>query len=138
MVKTLDRIEKKDFQKAWSIVREGLFIHHERDYERALKILDQLLEEIGEDNGHPLYDYLDALSTMIESYEKEHYPMGRSSGALVLQSLMEEHGLKQSDLPEVGSQGVISEIFHGKRQLTLRQIKALSERFQVSSSTFMD
>ena len=37
---------------------------------------------------------------------------------------MDEHGLTQSDLPEVGSQGVVSEIIHGKRELNVRQIRA--------------
>ena len=45
---------------------------------------------------------------------------------------MEEHDLTQSDLPEVGSQGVVSEILGGKRALNVRQIRALSERFGVS------
>jgi len=40
-----------------------------------------------------------------------------------LNALMEEHGLKQSDLSEIGSQGVVSEILSGKRQLNVRQIK---------------
>jgi HTH-type transcriptional regulator/antitoxin HigA len=50
---------------------------------------------------------------------------------------MEEHGLKQSDLPEIGSQGVVSEIPSGKRQLNVRQLKLLSERFKVSPAVFV-
>jgi HTH-type transcriptional regulator/antitoxin HigA len=50
---------------------------------------------------------------------------------------MEEHDLKQSDLPEIGSQGVISEILSGKRQFSVRQIKLLSKRFNVSPAVFM-
>jgi HTH-type transcriptional regulator/antitoxin HigA len=50
---------------------------------------------------------------------------------------MEEHDLKQSDLPEIGSQGVISEILSGKRQFNVRQIKLLSNRFKVSPAVFM-
>ena len=50
---------------------------------------------------------------------------------------MEEHELTQSDLPEVGSQGVVSEILSGKRKLNIRQIHALSERFGVSPSVFV-
>jgi HTH-type transcriptional regulator/antitoxin HigA len=44
---------------------------------------------------------------------------------------MREHGLKQTDLPEVGSQGVVSEVLAGRRALNLRQVKALSARFRV-------
>ena len=50
---------------------------------------------------------------------------------------MEEHGLTQSDLPEVGSQGVVSEILSGKRELNVRQIRVLAQRFGVSSAVFV-
>jgi HTH-type transcriptional regulator / antitoxin HigA len=50
---------------------------------------------------------------------------------------MGEHNLKQSDLSEVGSQGVISEILSGKRKLNLRQIKLLSKHFNVSPAVFL-
>jgi len=52
-------------------------------------------------------------------------------------NLMEEHCLKQSDLSEIGSQGVISEILSGKRQLNVRQIKILSKLFKVSPAVFI-
>jgi HTH-type transcriptional regulator/antitoxin HigA len=47
-----------------------------------------------------------------------------------------EHELTQTDLPEVGSQGVLSEVLHGKRELNVRQIRALADRFHVSPSVF--
>jgi HTH-type transcriptional regulator/antitoxin HigA len=50
---------------------------------------------------------------------------------------MEEHGLRQSDLFEIGSQGVVSEIISGKRQLNVRQLKLLGERFKVSPAVFV-
>jgi len=53
-----------------------------------------------------------------------------------LNALIEEQGLKQSDLSEIGSQGVVSEILSGKRQLKVRQVKILSNRFKVSPAVF--
>jgi HTH-type transcriptional regulator/antitoxin HigA len=50
---------------------------------------------------------------------------------------MEEHGLTQSDLPEVGSQGVVSDILRGKRELNVRQIRTLATRFHVSPAVFI-
>jgi len=50
---------------------------------------------------------------------------------------MTQHGLRQGDLPELGSQGVVSEILSGKRELNVRQIRALGERFGVSAATFL-
>ena len=50
---------------------------------------------------------------------------------------MDQHELKQSDLPEIGSQGVVSEILTGKRELNVRQVRALAQRFSVSAATFI-
>ena len=54
-----------------------------------------------------------------------------------LKYLMEQRGLKQTDLSEIGSQGVVSEILTGKRELNIRQVRALSKRFGVSAATFV-
>ncbi len=63
--------------------------------------------------------------------------MPEYGGADLLRFFMEEHRLSQSDLAEVGSQGVVSEILNGKRDLNIRQIRALSKRFGVSPSVFV-
>jgi HTH-type transcriptional regulator / antitoxin HigA len=59
------------------------------------------------------------------------------SGVEALRYLMREHGLNQGDLPEVGTQSVISEILSGKRQINLRQVRLLSERFGVPVDVFI-
>jgi HTH-type transcriptional regulator/antitoxin HigA len=51
---------------------------------------------------------------------------GQSAGFL-----MEQHGLRQCDLPEVGAQSVVSDELTGKRALNLRQVQALAQRFGV-------
>ena len=50
---------------------------------------------------------------------------------------MEAHGLTQSELPEIGSQGVVSEILSGERDLNVRQIRRLAKRFGVSPAVFI-
>ncbi len=50
---------------------------------------------------------------------------------------MDQHGVKQGELHEIGSQGVVSEILAGKRELNIRQVKALAQRFGVSVATFV-
>lgn len=54
----------------------------------------------------------------------------------MLAYLMQEHGLTQAELPEIGSQGVVSEILAGRRELNVRQIRALADRFHVSPAVF--
>lgn len=126
----------QEIQLHWAAISPLLTIHNEQEYDRAIERLHQLLDEVGTDERHPLYELLDTLATVIHVYEEEHYLMPAASGAEVLAYLMEEHGLTQSELPEVGTQGVVSEILRGKRELNVRQIRALAQRFGVSPAVF--
>ena len=109
----------------------------EKAYDCAIERLNALLNEVGTDENHPLYGLLDTLGTVIREYEEAHHAIPASSGADVLRFLMAEHQLTQSDLPEIGSQGVVSEILNGKRELNIRQVRALSQRFHVSPAVFV-
>lgn len=127
----------KETQSHWAAVAPILSIRNERQYDRAVKRLEQLLDEIGDNERHPLYSLLDTLGTVIHAYEETYHAMPETHGREMLRYLMEEHGLNQSDVPEIGSQGVVSEILNGKRELNTRQIAALAKRFGVSPSVFL-
>ncbi len=109
----------------------------EQDYEALVASLDELLALTGANEEHPLSGLVDLIGDLIAAYDREHRPMPKASGAEVLRFLLDQHRLKQSDLPEVGPQSVISEILNGKRQLNLRQIRVLSSRFKVSADVFL-
>ena len=108
----------------------------EVQYDLLVEALDDLLGLVGDDEAHPLAGLMTRIGDLIESYDHEHRPMPVASGAEVLRFLIQEHGLKQSELPEVGTQSVVSEILAGKRKLNLRQIRWLSERFNVRAEVF--
>lgn len=120
----------------WQVLGPLLTIHNEDDYDQAVERLNALIDEVGTDEHHPLYELLDTLGTLIHAYEEEHLAIPESSGVDTLKYLMDEHELKQSDLAEIGSQGVVSEVLSGKRELNVRQIQALSKRFGVSPAVF--
>ena len=126
-----------ELQQHWTALSPLLSIRNEHEYDCAVERLNHLLDEVGTDEQHPLYTLLDTLGTLLHAYEEQHHPMPECSGVDVLRFLMEEHGLSQSDLPEVGSQGVVSDILRGKRELNVRQIRALAKRFQVSPAVFI-
>jgi HTH-type transcriptional regulator / antitoxin HigA len=126
-----------DLKTHWPTIRPLLTIRNEREYDRAVKLLNELLDEIGTNERHPLYSFMDTLGTLIEAYEGEHHPVPASTGADILRYFMEEHGLSQSELPEIGSQGVVSEVLNGKRDLNIRQVRALAQRFHVSPAVFI-
>ncbi|MGO4308918.1 type II toxin-antitoxin system HigA family antitoxin [Pseudomonas sp. KB_15] len=110
---------------------------NEDDYDTLVQALDELLEMTGIDESHPLMSLVDIIGDWIEEWDHKHRPMPEATGAEVLGYMMREHGLTQSDLPGVGPQSVVSEILSGKRQLNLRQIRWLAERFNVPVEVFI-
>ena len=64
------------------------------------------------------------------------HPRPDLAPAALRRELMAEHGVLLGDLPEVGTQSVVSEILAGKRRLNLRQVKALAQRFSVPMEAF--
>lgn len=126
-----------ELKQQWTAIAPYLTITNETEYDEAVERLNALLDEVGEDESHPLYGLLDTLGILIEAYDNEHYPLPECSGTDALAYLMAEHSLSQSDLPEIGSQGVVSEILNGKRSLNVRQIQALAKKFKVSTATFL-
>jgi HTH-type transcriptional regulator/antitoxin HigA len=78
------------------------------------------------------------LTLLIEDFEEKHYPLKAASPVDVLNELMLANNLKQKDLLDVfGTPSIVSEIMHGKRQLTTEHIRRLSRRFQVSPEVFI-
>ena len=127
----------KELWEPWSVVKPLLTIKNERDYQQAIRSMNELIDEVGTNQKHPLYDLLDTLGTLLHVYEEEHYQLPDVPAREIVQHFMEEYTLTQSDLPEIGSQGVVSEILSGKRELNLRQVKALAQRFKVSPNVFL-
>ena len=112
-------------------------INNVNEYEKAAAMMDRLLDAGGADEEHPLAKLVHTLGLLIEEYDTRHYPAEPVSGLDMLKFLMEQQNLTQADLPEIGSQGVVSEVLRGKRELNVRQIKALADRFGMSSGVFL-
>ncbi len=130
---TLDEISR-----LWPMVDEILALpRSEEQYERLISFLDEVVDVVGEDESHPLASLMETLGTLVATYEARNVQEIEGDAVEALRALMEEHGLKQSDLQEVGSQGVVSEILSGKRKLNVRQIETLAKRFNVSPGVFI-
>ena len=127
-----------DINIHWSAISPILTIRNEEEYEQAIKLLNDLITEIGTNEQHPLYNLLDTLGTLIEAYEAEHYSIPNCSGSDILAYLIEEHGLGLSDLPEIGTSEKIEAILNKEQALTLNQIEQLAQRFKVQPQVFLD
>lgn len=110
-------------------------ITSERQHEEYLFVLDKLA---GKEN--PTKDeekYAEVLITLIEAYEVEHHSIRDASPMEVLRTLMDANDLRQKDLvPIFGSESIVSEVLHKKRDLNKTHILKLSKRFGVSPAVF--
>jgi HTH-type transcriptional regulator/antitoxin HigA len=113
-------------------------LHSEAEYERALEAVNSLMSKPENKMTREEDALLDLLTTLIERYESEHHPIPDAPGHEVLQFLLEERGLKQSDLlPILKSRGVISELVSGKRPIGRTIAKRLGEFFQINPEVFL-
>ena len=132
------RPQLKEAIKAWPTLSKALSVPHKRaEYEETVALLDELIDEVGENERHPLASLMETLSAVVEAYEQHHVPEFLGDARSSLKALMKEHGLTQKDIPEVGTQGVVSEVLNGKRRLNVRQIQALGRRFGVAQTVFL-
>ena len=112
-------------------------ITNEAEYNRAVEMLDSILDLIGEDETSAMARLAETVGTLVVAYDNEHHKMPDASPVDVLHFLMETHGLTQSELPEVGNQSTVSQVLSGRRDLNARQIGALCKRFGVSADAFI-
>jgi len=128
----------ENISKVWPSIKSTFSVpHSERKYLALVKTLDSLIDEVGNNQKHKLAPAMETIGKLIENYENQVHTINESSPIEALKYLMHEHGLKQSDLKEIGSQGVVSEVLTGKRALNLDQIKKISKRFHVSPVVFI-
>ena len=60
---------------AWVSLAGAVFVPHtEEEYRRLVAILDGLIDEVGEDQEHPLASLMEIVGVLIEKYEDEHVP----------------------------------------------------------------
>jgi HTH-type transcriptional regulator/antitoxin HigA len=104
--------------------------------DRASALIDELLDRSTRDAGEQAY--LDALTTLVESYEAEHVPMTVVGGVAVLRILMTDNGLSQAELSrETGiAESALSEVLSGKRKLSRGHVGRLARFFSVDAGTF--
>lgn len=107
-------------------------IKTEADYRAALKRLEEIFDA---KPGAPDSDELDILGLMVDDYENRHYPIEAPDPIEAIKIRMKEMHLKQVDLvSEIGGKSRVSEILNRKRRLTVKMIRKLSTRLNLSSN----
>jgi len=111
-------------------------ITSEEEYSRMIAIVDRLA--VRREPSVEEERLLELLSTLIEVYENEKYPIPDAPPHVMIQQFMLDRGLRQADLvPVLGSRSLVSEVVNGKRRPSKMQVKNLGRFFGVSPELFI-
>lgn len=119
-------------------------IDTDEQYEAALETLEQVLESASDTLNDPLNPLIDMLSQAIARYESRDEELvafiaeadAVPADVALLRTLMKQHHLTGSDLPEIGDKTMVSKVLNGKRTLSRQAIEKLSERFGLRPAMF--
>lgn len=109
------------------------------DYENVLEIVERLMARKTLNAGQS--EYLDALTTFIEKYEAQEFPLDPSSAREVLQHLMQANDMSASDLSKLlgdESRSLGTRLLSGERELSKTHIVILCEHFGVRADLFLN
>ena len=141
MIATAERVPAPAaILQAWMPFKELVGVTSVRtaaQYAKATALIDELLDEVGDNKAHPLAEVLDLIATQVKAYEDEHVQIPDAEPREVLRFLIEQNGLKQGDLDDVAPQSRISEILTGARPVSKEIAKRLAKRFHVHADLFI-
>jgi HTH-type transcriptional regulator/antitoxin HigA len=134
------------YQSFMTTARPFVSIGNEEDYLVTLNTLEHILESASDTRDDPLNPLIDMLSHAIEEYEykdKELMDFVSESNKLpadiaLLRTLMSQHKLTGSELPEIGGKTMVSKVLKGERELNRSAIEKLSARFELRPSMFFN
>ena len=110
-------------------------IYNDTDYRATLLLIDSLMTSKADT---PDGEKLDVLTTLVEAYEREHYPMDAPDPIDAIKFAMEQQELSPKDLePMIGRRNRVYEILNRKRPLTLRMIRKLHQQLGIPAESLI-
>ena len=120
-------------------------LSNEEDYNAALEALEEILEAAEDTAKDPLNPLIEILSQAIGAYEEQDEELvafleeadATPVDVALLRTLMRQHELTGSDLPEIGDKTMVSKVLNGKRILQRHAMELLGERFGIRPAMFL-
>ncbi len=107
-------------------------LRDEAEYDAAVREIDGLLDADPKP-GSDEYERLEFLSVLVQAYEDVRFPLDETMDPReVVEFMLEQKGLSRTDLAEwLGGRSRVSEFYSGKRTLSIRQIRRLTENLGI-------
>ena len=110
-------------------------IKSRHDYRRSLKEIEGLMSARRNTADG---DRLDVLVTLVEAYERKHFPLDFPDPVEAIKYHMEQSGMQARDLiPLIGSRNRVNDILNRKRPLTLAMIRRLHEQLGIPAESLI-
>jgi HTH-type transcriptional regulator/antitoxin HigA len=110
-------------------------LKNRRDYRQALKEIETLMQAR---RNTPEGDRLDVLVTLVEAWERKHYPLDLPDPIEAIKYHMEQNELAPRDLiPFIGSRNRVHEVLNRKRPLTLKMIQRLHAGLRIPAESLL-
>ena len=110
-------------------------IRTKADYRASLKAIESLMNARPKS---PEGERLDILVTLVESYEREHFPLDLPSPVEAIRFAMDQRGLTVKDLePMIGRSNRVYEVLSNKRPLTLKMIWRLHQGLGIPAASLI-
>ncbi|MCW5979763.1 MAG: helix-turn-helix domain-containing protein [Bryobacteraceae bacterium] len=111
-------------------------IRTDKEFDHMVAKLEEL--DFKKDPSAEERELAELLAKLIEDYDREHYPVPQPPPHEMLRYLMEQRGLRQTDLvPVIGPRSQVSDIVNGKRGISKVQAKKLAVFFRTSAELFL-
>src|SRR5665213_566871 len=111
-------------------------IKTKKDHDAALNHIASLMDSA---LSKPQRDELELWAALVQSYEREAYPIDPPDPIEAIRFRMEQAGLNQQDLvPYIGSKSKVSEVLSGLRPLSLKMIRALHEGLGIRTDILLN
>ena len=130
--------------KAWNQLENTLGarlkpIRNEAEYDQMLQVMQTLTDAGAHQQGHELQGLLTLVGDLMMEWEARQNYVPELLPNEMLDVLMEEQGLTQQALAEATgiSQGIVSRLLHGEREMRLEHIRRFAEFFKVSPAIFV-
>ena len=129
---------QKNVIKHWTPIRHLVSVPKtDEQCAKMIELLNNLLDEVGDNEGHPVYPLIETLGTLIENYESHTLPEPETTPAGILRFLMEENHLTTEDVRDLGTDQMITDLLNGTRAFDVSQITYLCKRFHLKPDVFL-
>lgn len=112
-------------------------IHNDKDYDNMVRLMNTLLDNIGDNEAHSLAPLLELVGDIVSDYESKQFCIPKAEPKEVLRFMMEIRQKTQFDLVHIAPQSNLSAILAGKRSISPKVAKGLADYFGVNPLVFI-